>query len=382
MMMMMMMMMMKGYLTGPLILLLFSSTVSGLGSVVRRGYHYRHMYYTWAEAQSSCRSSYTDLALYYKQSDRDSTYFRNYNAWVGLYKEDNDGDGDGDDDDWTWTNGKDLNSVKYGPNETSSTHTCAYFAFGAHRMYAGTCDEKYFFICHFKESGPQLHYIFISQAMSWSDARQYCKDKHVDLAAFQDVSKLNLEIHEENFPAWIGLHKEEDSFKWSTGVSDYTHWAPGQPGDNGDCVTISSSTKEMATHNCLSRLPFVCFTDNLVLVKENKTWEEALEHCHSMRSPHSHQHYFRYELASVQPGEDQEIVIATILGSDTEEVWAGLRFMEGHWWWVNGADMLYSNLPVCPLQWEHCGALSKNDTVNMLNRDCLEKKNFLCYKLN
>lgn len=63
------------------------------------------------------------------------------------------------------------------------------------------------------------------------------------------------------------------------------------------------------------------------------------------------------------------------------QVWAGLRFMEGHWWWVNGADMRYTNLPVCPLLWEHCGALSKNDTVNMLNRECMERKNFLCYKI-
>lgn len=370
--------MMKGHLMGHLLLLLFfSSTVSGLGSVVHRGYSYWHEYNTWAEAQSRCRSYYTDLALYYKKSDRDSTHFHHYNAWIGLYKKDD------DDDDWTWTDGKELESVKYGPNETSSIFTCAYYSYGAHRMYATLCDQPYFFICHYKKK-KDLHYKFIPQAMSWSDARQYCKDKHDDLAAFKDVSKLSSEIHEEDFPAWIGLHrdgKEEDSWGWSTGVSEYTHWGPDQPGNNGNCVTISSTTKDMAAQNCSSRFPFICFTDNLVLVKENKTWEDALEHCRTMRSPHHYQQYFRYDLVSVQPGEDQEIVITTILDSDTEEVWTGLRFMEGYWWWVNGADMLYSNLPVCPLEWEHCGALSKNDTVNMLNRDCLEKKNFLCYRL-
>ena len=74
----------------------------------------------------------------------------------------------------------------------------------------------------------------------------------------------------------------------------------------------------MATQNCSARFPFLCYVDNLVLVKENKTWEEALEHCRALSS--TSQPTLRYELVSVQPGEDQDYVMNRVMEADTEEV--------------------------------------------------------------
>ncbi|XP_049905367.1 dromaiocalcin-1-like [Epinephelus moara] len=133
----------------------------------------------------------------------------------------------------------------------------------------------------------------------------------------------------------------------------------------------------MATQDCSARFPFVCLKDNLVLVKENKTWEEALEHCRALRSPTYY--HLRYELVSVQPGQDHSYIITRIMEADTEEVWAGLRFLAGHWLWVNSVSMSYSDLPVCPSEGQHCGVLSKNDTGSMEIIDCAERRNFLCY---
>lgn len=62
------------------------------------------------------------------------------------------------------------------------------------------------------------------------------------------------------------------------------------------------------------------------------------------------------------------------------QVWTGLRFLAGKWLWVNGADQLYSDLPLCPDMKHHCGALSKNDTGQIDPMDCTEKLNFLCYR--
>ncbi|XP_039652092.1 struthiocalcin-1-like [Perca fluviatilis] len=114
-----------------------------------------------------------------------------------------------------------------------------------------------------------------------------------------------------------------------------------------------------------------------VQIKENKTWEEALEHCRALSS--TSQPTLRYELVSVQPGEDQDYVMNRVMEAETEEVWAGLRFLAGEWLWVNGASMLYSDLPLCPPLVQHCGALSKNNTGSMETKDCSEKRNFLCY---
>ncbi|KAI4830030.1 hypothetical protein KUCAC02_001684 [Chaenocephalus aceratus] len=116
----------------------------------------------------------------------------------------------------------------------------------------------------------------------------------------------------------------------------------------------------MAAQNCSDRFPFVCIRDNLVLVKENKTWREALDHCRALNSPYNSN--IRFELVSVQP-EDHNNVMNKVKEGDTEEVWAGLRFLAGHWVWVNGG----------------CGVLSKNGTGRVEITDCTEKRNFLCY---
>lgn len=90
----------------------------------------------------------------------------------------------------------------------------------------------------------------------------------------------------------------------------YRKWASNEQGSNGDCVSISSLSKEMATQDCNSYFPFVCLKENLVLVKETKTWEEALEHCRALG----------YELVSVQPGEDHNTVMGYVMRADTEKV--------------------------------------------------------------
>uniref|UniRef100_A0A3Q3IGT7 Fork-head domain-containing protein n=1 Tax=Monopterus albus TaxID=43700 RepID=A0A3Q3IGT7_MONAL len=166
------------------------------------------------------------------------------------------------------------------------------------------------------------------------------------------------------------------TWKWSTGSSNYSNWAPGEPRSSGDCGAISSVSKKMTAQNCSDRFPFVCYRDNLVLVKENKTWEEALAHCRALGSfPDTRS----YELVSVQPGDDHMVMVNKVQVADTNEVWAGLRFLAGHWFWVNGADLLYSDLPFCPPNGQHCGALSKTGIHSLDTRDCLEKRNFLCY---
>lgn len=48
----------------------------------------------------------------------------------------------------------------------------------------------------------------------------------------------------------------------------------------------------------------------MILVKENKTWEEALEHCRASS----------YELVSVQPGEDHRTMMDYVMEAKTDKV--------------------------------------------------------------
>lgn len=66
----------------------------------------------------------------------------------------------------------------------------------------------------------------------------------------------------------------------------------------------------MAAQNCNDHFPFVCLRENVILVKENKTWEEALEHCRGLS----------YDMVSVQPGEDHQKVMAYVKLADTDMV--------------------------------------------------------------
>ncbi|XP_069031245.1 macrophage mannose receptor 1-like [Embiotoca jacksoni] len=368
-----MMAVMKSRLPGPFVLLLIllgSSAVSGLGSVLSRYFWSSQAFLTWQGAQDRCRSHHASLATYFEQSEIQGRVY-NREAWVGLHKETTQPGLSG----WSWINTDGFSKYykHWGHGEPDSYDRCASFSYNTLNFSGHGCDKLYPFIC---QTAPpdSFKYKFIPQAKTWSEAQQYCQDKYHDLAVFQSIE--HTDDIPEDFLLWIGLHREGTTWKWAAGASDHRQWAPSNNSNNGDCVTISLTDKDMATEDCSSRLPFVCMKDNLVLVKENKTWEEALEHCRSITDGER-----RHELLSVQPGQDQRYMMYKVTEADTEEVWVGLRFLAGYWLWVNGDDVLYPGLPLCPLHGQSCGVLSKNNSVSVETSDCMERRNFLCYKV-
>ena len=112
-------------------------------------------------------------------------------------------------------------------------------------------------------------------------------------------------------------------WKSSTGLPIDKNWKPGQPTANGDCVATSNKDMKMINLDCDTLWPFYCFQDNVVLVKENKTWEEALEHCRAMDMANpslltSNNH--RNDLISISGPLDQQIVWTKIDEAITNEV--------------------------------------------------------------
>ena len=84
------------------------------------------------------------------------------------------------------------------------------------------------------------------------------------------------------------------SGKWTGEPSDFFGWALGHP-KNTDCGALSVATGDLLGDQCDHRHGFVCYGDNLVMVRESKTWEEALQHCRDLSDQ-----FWRYDLLSSQ----------------------------------------------------------------------------------
>ncbi|XP_066577175.1 rheacalcin-2-like [Amia ocellicauda] len=119
------------------------------------------------------------------------------------------------------------------------------------------------------------------------------------------------------------------------------------------------------------------FLDALILVRENKTWEEALDHCHS--------HYT--DLASIVSEKEHNLTALMAAEAQTTHVWLGLRqsFITHSWFWVNREVLGYQKWvqggqPQCP-QSRYCGAMSTTTEGHAwTDRPCKERLNFICYR--
>uniref|UniRef100_A0A8C5D0T4 C-type mannose receptor 2-like n=2 Tax=Gouania willdenowi TaxID=441366 RepID=A0A8C5D0T4_GOUWI len=327
-----------------LIIIISTSSMFGLGSVVRKTYQHVVLHYTWKEAWHNCKSSNSDLAIVQTEEDKGMINFAEYYSWIGLTK-------GIDSYIWHWDSSAKLEYFPWAKSEPETTDSCAYIHYSSNKFYGSSCEDYLFFFC---EDG--TNFKFFNETKTQTEAQEYCKQHDMELAKF--VQRTSVGHYE--FSLWIGT------------VNGF------EPEQSDECVTITSQSKTMAAHNCSDRFPSVCMTDNVILVKEKKSWEEAMTYCRELVL--SAENQSRYELVSVEDGKDDKFLRARASQADTEQVWVGLRFLGGTWFWINGVSMGYPNLPQCPLPRKNCGVISKT-AARLETTNCGEKKNFLCYKL-
>ncbi|CAL8361075.1 unnamed protein product [Gadus morhua 'NCC'] len=362
---------MKRVLLVALLHVLFDSrNLCLLGSVIRKDTTYNFkLPSTWLEAREHCRSHSGVLALLTQQSDVDLLDPYIYLSWIGLYK--------AADGDWKWSDGKSYENACYkwllGCEDNNGDCAAANSTEGS-KHQSQDCDDKLFFYC----SNVDSTVTFVPMATTWENARNYCQQRHKDLVTLESGTTAN-DLSDDLFYIWTGLHRAQPGadWEWSIGRADYENWEEGNGPAEGDCVGLSNTENSMTNLDCNSTWPFYCYFDNLVLVKENKTWEEALEHCRAMDLVDPQ----RNDLISISGPLDHHTVWFRINKATTNEVWTGLRYLAHKWFWVDGTDVPYLNLPTCPDLGKHCGTVDRdNSTIPWIIRDCNEKRNFLCYK--
>ncbi|XP_067298663.1 CD209 antigen-like protein A [Pseudorasbora parva] len=95
-----------------------------------------------------------------------------------------------------------------------------------------------------KDASEQVCYTISNEAMSWSESRQYCRDRGADLIIINTEEKQRFitSLAKEN--VWIGLTdiENETVFKWvDTSHLNQKFWFTGEPnsiGQEEDCVEL------------------------------------------------------------------------------------------------------------------------------------------------
>ncbi|KAL1280941.1 hypothetical protein QQF64_015541 [Cirrhinus molitorella] len=210
---------------------------------------------SWPEAQSYCRSRYTDLATVDSKGDvnrliniADAGY--NGSMWIGLKR--------GTQKRWGWSNGENTTSEHYNwalgePNEGAycvSTYSGLW--------YDMPCNHLRYFLCY---TGNTTY--LIKSAKTWIDAQSYCRQYYADLPTIHN-SVENDQVNKIILPGWyiwIGLFL--DSWEWSDKwILFFRHWAAVQLSESsgsGDCVGMSKNNSgRWAQYSCELQQPFIC----------------------------------------------------------------------------------------------------------------------------
>ncbi|KAI1901257.1 hypothetical protein AGOR_G00032460 [Albula goreensis] len=265
--------------------LLLISGLCTLCSCLSHQYHFVNIEKSWTEAQSYCRENYNDLATIDNQEEMEALMGVvgsgcNESVWIGLYH---------DRDSWLWsladrdfysegqTEFRNWDSGQ--PNNNKSIEHCVAMRPNG-KWDDASCDRKGPFICY---NDSAQRYILIKKQMTWREAQSYCREHHTDLASVRNQTE-NQEIKQ-------------------TGMQNKQH------GCGSACSESPGS-------------------DNLVLVRENKSWDEALSYCRQHNG----------DLVSVSTEQLQHWVEIMAQNASTAHVWLGLRYSCAlhFWFWVSG----------------------------------------------
>ncbi|XP_072543319.1 C-type lectin lectoxin-Lio2-like [Salminus brasiliensis] len=227
----------------------------------------------------------------------------------------------------------------------------------------------------------------VKEEKNWTEAQKYCRENFTDLATIEnqkemDAVKAALNGTTGNF--WIGLRQKPGetnrSWIWSDGSNfSYSDWYTGEPNNPvGDiCVQLwSGNGYRWADVGCHWPDSFVCYEIPLILIKQNKTWREALRYC---REKH-------VDLVSIYNKDIQQWVEFVTKDASTANVWMGLRHTctLSFWFWVSGESICYQNwAPGNGTEEEDCsdgertGAL-QSGSKQWVSLSETQKLNFIC----
>uniref|UniRef100_A0A8B9GSJ8 C-type lectin domain-containing protein n=1 Tax=Astyanax mexicanus TaxID=7994 RepID=A0A8B9GSJ8_ASTMX len=230
-------------------------------------------------------------------------------------------------------------------------------------------------------------YPYISKKMSWMEAQKFCREMFSDLATVnteEDMSGLlRIILAAVTQNVYIGLYRS-GVFTWhwtlpGNGYLEFQNWKAGQPkvGSEQDGCAGMDQNGEWFEDSCSTQRTFVCTDDDLVLVRENSTWSEAVSYCR--------EHHM--DLVSVLSKWQQQSVERKASLASSSHVWLGLRYTctFGFWFWTrDGEAGCYQNWAtgqgtVGSKDCSMAGAMESSGEHQWVQRPQSERFNFICF---
>ncbi|XP_032439684.1 C-type mannose receptor 2-like [Xiphophorus hellerii] len=335
-------------------------------------FHYINENKNWTEAQQYCRENHTDLATVTNMKDMERliniSAGDQREAWIGLYDQTH------GTRTWYWS----LPDVEFSETNWATGEPTDNGNQGSENCVI--VNKNLSWIDSYNETNKTHKYHLIKDMKTWQEAQSYCREKHTDLISgtkqLQDEEVKKLMDSSRDY-SHIGLFR--DTCRWSDGSSfSFRHWNlqfDNQQPNRGQCaMTKFDGEGRWTNENCDNKKPFICYEDEVILIKENKTWEDALNYCRG------HHH----DLVTITNMDDQRWIQEKVKNASTDHVWIGLHYIWSlrFWVWVSDQEVSYENWG-SPGQMGDCnvsGAMETGGGHKWFKRNDTDLFNFICSK--
>ncbi|XP_008413156.1 macrophage mannose receptor 1-like [Poecilia reticulata] len=261
------------------VLLFFTaSALCAAASLAARQYHFIYEKKTWADAQTYCRQTHTDLAtvgsldvattlnnmVNLTQMGRDT------DAWIGLYE---------DVQSWRWSLVNDpfyqgystqyRNWIPGQPDNRGSNEPCSEMN-DLGQWNDLPCEAMRKPLCMSVSSAQSASFVAVNSLMTWSQAQSHCRTNYKDLASVRTSAENSnlLAAKPSGESYWLGLYR--DTWKWSNGDGrTFSYWTSGQPdGATEHCTTAYfNDAGRWRDWLCSYAKPFICHYDPVPFTK-------------------------------------------------------------------------------------------------------------------
>lgn len=155
-----------------------------------------------------------------------------------------------------------------------------------------------------------------NNSLSWYNASLICQTGQLS-----NPTPINTS---STFQGWTGLHRlNSTNWRWPRNVSFINrNWTRAES-NISNWASFNATTNACQSTACSIKFRLVCYDDNLVVVNESKTWEDALGHCLEMKTMCvniSKRCDYSYNLLSLDHSSDYNYVRDRIDRATTDEV--------------------------------------------------------------